>query len=438
MKENYSLIKNKIKTGVACFLIIMFVGFCLNVLSFLLPQEPIHNHIVNSIGSFQSEGGFPQLVHGYKETTLDNNSDAWMLLMCDYNGKESFWKKAMGGYYHIYPTEANSGLVGMDHLPEIQNNLPISTNSYSRYWHGWLFFIRFALLFFDYSDIRMINMFLQFLLIIACFICLDRKKLSDYSLALGTAFLILVPIATAISFEYSFIFYIVTISYLCILCFHDKIEKQLGYSLFFMILGMTTSYFDFLTFPILTLGMPLTLLLILDRQSANSSGLILSKWVIKYSIFWAIGYSGMWCSKWILGSIVLHRNLFTEALDQVVLRTSHTDGIGVGVVDLQKIGYRATVMRNIETLVKKPYILLVLMELIIYLTKIEWFNRSNSVYKQFFKLFPYLLIAIMPFVWWYVLMNHSFIHNHFTYRSIALSVYAVLCGIYTLKKEHSK
>ena len=95
-------------------------------------------------------------------------------------------------------------------------------------------------------------------------------------------------------------------------------------------------------------------------------------------------------------------------------------------------------MRNIETLVKKPYILLVLMELIIYLTKIEWFNRSNSVYKQFFKLFPYLLIAIMPFVWWYVLMNHSFIHNHFTYRSIPLCVYAVLCGIYTLKKEHSK
>ena len=78
-----------LKRGLLIFCIIVLLGFLFNLLAFLLPQNLIHQNILASIGSFRKEGQSPRLIEGYSATALDNNSDAWILLMCDYDGDHS-------------------------------------------------------------------------------------------------------------------------------------------------------------------------------------------------------------------------------------------------------------------------------------------------------------------------------------------------------------
>lgn len=51
-----------------------------------------------------------------------------------------------------------------------------------------------------------------------------------------------------------------------------------------MILGMATGYFDFLTYPITALGLPLTMYLLLENDNKGKA-----KKVIIYSIVWGTG-----------------------------------------------------------------------------------------------------------------------------------------------------
>ena len=117
---------------------------------------------------------------------LDNNSDAWILLMCDYDGNHNLVEKALGGYYHIYPSES-SDMAGMRNLLASSEAQPSGIAAYGRYWHGWLFPIRLCLVFMSYSSIRLLNMILQFLLMAFCFVLLERRKLSKYSFAFSIA-----------------------------------------------------------------------------------------------------------------------------------------------------------------------------------------------------------------------------------------------------------
>ena len=40
---------------------------------------------------------------------------------------------------------------------------------------------------------------------------------------------------------------------------------------------------------------------------------------------------------------------------------------------------------------------------------------------------PYMLICLIPFTWYMVLRNHSYIHISFTYRALSVAVFSFLC-----------
>lgn len=46
--------------------------------------------------------------------------------------------------------------------------------------------------------------------------------------------------------------------------------------------------------------------------------------------------------------------------------------------------------------------------------------------KMYLKNIHFLLIAIIPFVWYMVLANHSYVHYWFTYRELAIFIFAIL------------
>lgn len=80
----------------------------------------------------------------------------------------------------------------------------------------------------------------------------------------------------------------------------DKMYQNMCYV--FLIIGMATSYVDFLTYPFVSLGIPLVIWLILDNEEKVIQKLGKMVW---NSGFWCAGYAGMWAGKWILGSILL-------------------------------------------------------------------------------------------------------------------------------------
>ena len=53
-------------------------------------------------------------------------------------------------------------------------------------------------------------------------------------------------------------------------------------------------------------------------------------------------------------------------------------------------------------------------------------KRTNDTFIQ--KLegkYPYILIALIPFVWYFILKNHSINHSFFTYRNLLLTIIAI-------------
>ena len=257
--------KIKVFQSIRIFIMFIFIGFCFNVLAFILPYSPIHDNVRSSVSSFQSEGAFPQLIFDYRASTPDNNTDEWMLLIADYNGSESIIEKALCGFYNIY-TENDNGLIGQANIVKMNDSDPIGRGVYSRYWHGWLLPLRLFLMLFDYSGIRTINMFIQFISTIGVFLLLQKKNLLSFSIPLGGVMLLLFPITLSVSLMFSITYYVILFAISCILIFDKYIDVKLKYNNFFMVIGMITAYFEFLGYPILTLGIPLGLYLFLLRK----------------------------------------------------------------------------------------------------------------------------------------------------------------------------
>lgn len=425
---------NRCMQRIGIFSICIMMGMVLNILAFLLPDKPIHSNVIKSIPTFEKEGNFPEIIQGYKGSILDNNSDGWMLLMCDYDGQESVIDKALSGYFKVYKI---GGFVGTNNMIAMQDNEVIKIRSYSRYWHGWLFFLRFLLMFFDYSDIRALNMFMQIILLIYTFILMERRDLKQYYFAWIIAILAIFPIATMISMEYSFIYYIALSAVIVLLKAEKQVQKIFGFSTFFMLIGIITSYFDFLTYPILTLGFPLVFIFLLNLNKWEKQTILEKlKKIIGYSVMWVIGYGGMWASKWIMGSLLTEHNVIKEAVSQITLRTSHTSGVA-SVTD-EKISYIITIMKNLEAICTLPFIILFLSGILIALWNVKNIIQEKQMKERISRAFPFFMIALFPFIWWIALENHSYLHSHFTYRGVVLCIFSGLVGIRVFCEKVSK
>lgn len=128
--------------------------------------------------------------------------------------------------------------------------------SYERYWHGYLVTLKPLLFIFNYSQIRVLNLIIESLLTILVLASMYKRKLNEYIIPYAISYLLLNPYVISLSLQYSTIFYIFTISTLLILLV-DK-DKLVKYSyLLFLNIGIFTAYFDYLTYPMVSFGMPL-------------------------------------------------------------------------------------------------------------------------------------------------------------------------------------
>lgn len=200
-----------------------------------------------------------------------------------------------------------------------------------------------------------------------------------------------------------------------------------GYNLgktgiFFMIVGMITSYVDFLTAPLLTLGIPLVYLMLLQfreyREESYKKNLLT---MLTASGLWGVGYLGNWFSKWVLGSIILKRNVIMDGLVEAVFRTGNTQD------DTSSWG--GAIHWNLYALLPpgtdwdKVYQWFVAGVLIVLMMVAAAMWRSKEKKKFLFSQIPFGLVAMYPYIWYYLMTNHSQVHSIFTYRIQMITVW---------------
>lgn len=404
-------IKKLVNFGLILILGIL-LGVALIVVAYMLPTNRIKENIKKSINTFEDEGPYCVVVNGYIGTQLDNFTDTIMLSNAIYDGNDSIIEKSMKIYRYKY-----SGENPTEQLVQSFLDKEIITDkiSYSQYWHGYLVFLKPILLFFSYSDIRIINQIVQVLLIVLISYLLAKRNINEHIPPFIIGILSIVPGVVSLSLQFSTTMYIFLISIAIVLIFYEKLKEK--YIYLFLILGMITSFLDFLTCPILTLGMPMIYLIILNKDNWKKDLIN----IIRFSIMWGIGYAGMWMGKWIISSILLQENLITDALDKILERTSNENAYG-------SFTRNAVIKRNLELILTIPNILMIVANFIyIFYKSIKMKLWKNK--RQYLKILPFTIIASMPFAWYFLVSNHSFIHYWFTYRNLAISIVAILSGI---------
>lgn len=409
-KSNISILGK----AVLWLLIWAVAGYLLLVAAYSLPVDKMRSHLESTTETFRN--GNVDLIKDDVATSLDYLTEPLILAEAVYNGSESAFVKAAA----IYSADASANGEETWSYRKITNALAPDNEAtrvpYSRYWQGELAILKPLLLFFDYKDILRLNLLVQLLLMFAM-VQLAAQKQLKLLLPLVLLFGALTPATTAMCLQYTPCFLVMGAGCVFLLRRTDAVQRAPW--LFFLSLGMATSYFDFLTYPLVTLCVPLVFWLLLTPADWKAQ-----LWkIIKESFWWGVGYIGFWAEKWLLGSLVLRENVFANAWTSIQLRSSH-ETVG------EHITYLATLKNNLQAYSLRTWQVLGLVLVVGALVLAV--RRRTLTRSRLLAVLPLAVIACMPFVWYFFTQNHSYIHYGFTHKELAITIFAgacVLCGL---------
>ena len=354
------------------------------------------------------------LAKGYPSTWLDNTSDCFFLQYATYDGGESIWKKALLNPRYVVNGHTTPDAELKEYLENGDQNLigaPLS-----RYWHGYLVVLKPLLLFLSYQDIRMVNMMVQGGLLVWLLWLMIERGLKRYLPAFTVAILALTPFVMPLNMHYSVVYLIALLGMIVMLQWPQWVQDRLGSSMLFLLLGIATSYFDMLTYPLLSFGLPAVVWLLLSEKEGGANAL---RTLIRVGLVWLLGYAGMWAGKWLLVAVGASPEEAITALQSFTYRSS-----------AEEYGRMATVMRNIAVLWRKPFKLLALVAALGAVVVLAY--RLARRQRLFAPVSPMLTLAllglaVLPLAWYYVLPNTNHVHYFFMHRALSVTVFALAC-----------
>ena len=400
------------------FIGMVAAGYLALVCVYALPTEPIQKNVAEAANIMQMDGSHPELVYGHQDTMLDNLTDSIMLLTARYEGTESVFEESLLNSRFTVNGLMDSEVLAAEASGKYLNG---ETSSYGRYWHGYLLYLKPLLMVLNYGQIRYLVGGVQFALLVAVLYLFVKKQKEMHMIPFVAAYLFLNPAALSLSLQYFPASVLTMLQFVVILMQEDKYRNNpMRWIFHFFIVGGLIAYFDFLTYPLLTLGMPLVFLLAENRKSLKAD--IIS--FVCSCVSWGIGYVAMWGSKWILGSLLTEENIIADAFESVLLRAGATESEA-------QVSALETIIKNIGAN-KLGILFAVVAFLCIVLSGIVKKSTINLKKAHI----AILLCAVLPFMWYVVISNHSYIHFWFTYRILAISIYSILIfamGIFSKK-----
>lgn len=394
-------------------------GVLLLLLVFQLPTDKMYMHVCQSLPTLEKEFTEGVMVDGYQASLTGNFTDCLMLFYSIYdNPQHSTLEQIM----HMYRTESSigDGWAPGESLRDYCNGVEHDKElSYGRYWHGYLVLLKPLLLITNLNSIRMMMSVTQLLLVGMIIYFATKRGVGNLALA----FLVSVPffyfVSMFASLSLSICFYIMAITILISLCFHEKLKQKKRYLTLFLAVGMAVAYFDFLTYPLVTLAFPLIVVLYLDKEVWKTK---LQK-IFSYSLQWGVGYIGLWALKWAFSDLLTGSNVIGDAVSTVFERT----GTAYGGNKISGLFF--VICQNLEVYFNWSFYVLAIFVIIFFVYHIIkskcWYTNLNTIKERF----VILSVALYPIIWYFLTQNHSEEHYMFTCKNIAIIVFAVICAL---------
>lgn len=395
LKFDNSIIFRYFITFFIAFLILSGLLF----LNALIPQKNIYS---NTLKSF--EYYYKNLKIGF----LNNTNLEKEYYRIDYSADI----KSLSMAYLIDEKHPFKSIVEMNFYPEIDYGFRDytkmlkdnhKTESYSRYWQGQTIYLRPLLLLINVKNIYLINIIIFFILFAILLIKLfkiNKVLFISFFLATISINMFIVPFC----FEYIFPFLIAFIGSIYLLKMIKNNSKNLD--ILFLLLGIVTCFFDFLTCETITLTLPLFIYIYLKIVNNKKINL---KEIIKYCFLWISGYGFMFFTKWIIDCIYFGSDFYKIIFDKAVVRVVDKTKSFLGVIFANYL----KIIKCIFPLNKFKYSLTISVAIILLTIYYYIFNISNKR-----KFIPLILISLIPIVRFFILSSHTNRHYFFVYRAI--------------------
>ncbi len=293
---------------------------------------------------------------------------------------------------------------------------------YGRYWHGYVAILRPVLYFFSVWDTYFINSVLQIATAFAlCIIVYKETGKLRYPIAVLSSYLLLAPMALMSSFQFSPIFYISFLATIFALTSKKIKEDSYRQYIFFLCVGIITSYIDFLTYPLLAWAMPFCWLIVVQNEQTDLLAGI--RKIIGTSLSWTLGYVGMFLSKWAILYLVCGKEAYVDCY------TGEAFDALRGLSDDLKV--TKEVFNRFEVLTSnwRHYFFagyMVIISLWIIWGIVKYFKGQFNVESKT----AILAIVTCSSPAWYLVFNtHTAIHHFFTYRIYGASILAFVLAI---------
>ena len=394
----------ELKPFAKTFFILIAVFFVSMTLVYCIPTSWIQGNVEKSIEVLEGEGEYPMYFFYRHSAIIDIHTDKLMY---------------------------ESLIQNRDYYNPIQ--AAMSINQYPRYWHGYQVLLRPLTVVFQVQELRYLGM-LTFHLLFFWSAWLMAKKTKPlyamfYVLTVASGYVVFLPVC----FQFLTTFLVLFVSLIVLLRRYDKNKPlpAVKWMLYFFVVGMVENFFDFLTYPILTLGIPLVLLLWLRVRDEQADFRSNFWFMFKASLTWFFGYALTWISKWLLSAAILGVRYFWRTMSVVQYRLE-----GSEEEPLDRIG---TIQRNLKAWLNVQdggvisWSKIALLILIVAVVLIIW--RKLKDWKAVGAYLPILFVAAYPYIWYLVMSNHSQIHYWYTYRAQLVALFAGLVFLAAILRE---
>ena len=420
----------------ATFVVTALICLLFMMASALVPKGLIEDNARESAVFFRENPLFTKVVGGLENFKIDNYADCI----------------STGIAYHLDSEHPITSVISADYNRVAGENVNVSfyrqmqgkeveTQSYSRYWHGSAGVIRLLLICMDVRVMRYVIMAIGVLLQLILTGMLVKRKQTGLGVIYLLAFLLVNGVFALSCFEYAFIFLLIPVATMVLL--NEKIgQKDLKVELTFLVIGMMTAFFDFLTSETLTFTIPFTIYYIVMYKSKTMKVSGKNKtchWLLflKSGLSWCGGYGGMFLLKWLLAAVVLGRDALSTAMDTAMERISgdvsltlYANGETANLTEKIK----GIFVRNLGCLywgsndMKMSTFLIIVMTSVTALAIFWYMARKDKIKMD--KAGVLAVVALVPYVRFLLISNHSYIHYFFTYRAQMVTVLIVFYLIY--------
>lgn len=410
--------KHPLVRHAAVFLLSILFAIVFLLLGACLPQAPIDANVLSSAQGMAEEGDYPRTADKSFASILDYTTDA--LILAESKATTiSRWDTILTNPLYDY-----GGATVEDLLDYAGDPDPQPTGYYVQYWMGFRTIMRLLLCFFDYYQILRYTAVVFFILFAAVMCSLAKHVGIRASFLFALSIIFVRPHVVAASLQFSCCFFIAFLAMLLA----PKISRKWE-SVFFLVLGIATQYFDFYTSPIITFGLPAIYLYLLQRET-QAPGL---KQIGINAAAWSAGYGLMWLAKLTLTSLLTSANGIGQGFSAFAGRMGIEKTPGLEEYYDPVMAIR-TVFVSLYSDQEGKLVLFAAVAVTAAVLAYRFLKDRHSI-REVAGHWQLILIAALPVVWFVAAAQPTANHHWFQYRGVAVSFWAAMLWLQLLLQK---